>query len=210
MSKRFLHLLRGLLAAAAFFSIAHASPEFGAWRQEILIGDNEEFFFRYVTDSVHPGSYYICTRTLRLEKVRKTDAHVMKTYLLRKVHYSQHPDSLRWAEASDSLPAFDLTSYLRDNRVELAFPSELIHARVFRIDAGGVWEVLRDGSVRLATRRELERQIPSLGEHPRVVGIEQTGPDSGKDLYLLIDSGDESWDDDWDEGLLVIHGGKLR
>lgn len=210
MSKRLFHLVRGLLAVAALFSIAHATPEPAAWRCEILIGDNEEFFFRYVTDSVHPGSYFTYSSSLRLEKVRKSDARVVKTFLLRNVQYSQHPDSLHWSESSDSLPPFDLTGYLRENRVELAFPSELIHARVFRIDSGGVWEILHDGRVRLATRRELERQIPSLGEHPHVVGIEQTGPDPSKDLYLLIVSGDESWDDDWAEDLLRIHGGLLR
>lgn len=210
MSKRLSHLVRGLLAVAVLFSIAHATPEPSDWRREVLLGDNDDYFFRFVTDSFHPGSHYTYTRALKLEKVRKSDARVVRSVLIRNVHYSQHPDSLHWSEASDSLPPFDLTTYLRENRVDLAFPSELIQVRAFKIDSGGVWEVLHEGRVRLATRRELDRQIPSLGEHPRVVGIEQTGPDPSKDFYLLIDSGDESWDDDWAEDLLMIHGKLLR
>ena len=128
MSKRLYHLVRGLMAVAVLFSIAHATPEPAAWRRTMLLGDSDEYFFRYVTDSVHPGSYSTYSRTLRLEKVRKSDDRVVQSVPLR----------------------------------------------------------------------------------PRVVGIEQTGPDANKDLYLRIVSGSESWDDDWSEDLLMIHGALLR
>ena len=210
MSKRLFHLGRGLFAVAVLFSIAHATPEPAAWRRTILLGDNDQYFFRYVTDSVHPGSYFRYSRSLRLEKVRKSDDHVVQTFPLRSVEYSQHPDSLSWSETSDSLPSFDLPAYLRANKIALAFPSDLIQIRVFQIDGGGVWEVLHDGRVRLATHRELVRQIPSLGDDPHVVGIEQTCPDPSKNLYLRIVSGSATWDDDWSEDLLMIRGALLR
>jgi hypothetical protein len=62
------------------------------------VGQNPEYFFRYVEVSEHPGSYYTYSSTLRLEKVRKEDLRIVKSVLLRDVTYSEHPDTLRWSE----------------------------------------------------------------------------------------------------------------
>ena len=53
----------------------------------------------------------------------------------------------------------------------------------------------------MATRKELERQIPTLGENSRVVGIEETGGILGEDFYVRIASGSPAWDVDWSEDL---------
>ena len=123
----------------------------------------------------HPGSHYKYSRTLRIEKVRESDIRVVESFLLRDVAYSQDLNTPRWSEVSGPVPSFDLSSYLRANEVALAFPSDLVDFRTFAIDSAGVWEVFEDGRIQLATRKELERQIPTLGENSRVVGIEETG-----------------------------------
>jgi hypothetical protein len=203
--------MAGLIAGACLMAaVARSTPEAATWRRQTLVGQNQECFFRYLLVSVHPGFYYSYLRTLRLEKVRKSDAKVVESFVLRDVAYSQDVDTERWSEAADSLPPFDLPRYLRANRVALAFPNDLIQYRTFAIDSAGVWEVLPKERVQLATRRELERQIPMLGDNPRVVGIEETGGSRDEELYLRIESGTIAWDADWSEDLLVIPGGLLR
>jgi hypothetical protein len=191
-------------------AIARATPEAATWRRQTLIGENAGHFFRYVTVSDHPGIYYRYSRTLRLEKVRKSDLRVVESILLRSVTYSQDPNTERWSEAADSVASFDLPSCLRANHVALAFANDLVHFRTFAIDSTGVWEVFEDGRIRLATRMELKRQIPMLGEDPRVVGIEETSPINSGDFYLRIESGSTAFDADWSEDLLLVRGVELR
>jgi hypothetical protein len=200
-------LLAGLLVLGA---PAGATPEAARWRRQTLVGQNAGHFFRYVTTSEHPGSYYAYSRTLRLEKVRKADFEVVESFVLRSVSYSQHPDTMRWHEVPDSVAAFDLPSYLRANQIALPFPEDVVRSRSFVIDSAGVWEVFEDGRIALATRAELERQISLLGEDPVVVGIEETSGIHGEDFYLRIESGSSAWDTDWAEDLLLVRGGYVR
>jgi hypothetical protein len=200
-------LLAGMLMLAA---IARATPEAATWRRQTLIGENAQYFFRYAAISDHPGSNYKYSRTLRLEKVRKSDLRVVESILLRSVTCSQDPNTERWSEAADSVASFDLPGFMRANHVALAFANDLIHFRTFAIDSAGVWEVFEDGRTKLATRKELKRQIPMLGEDPRVVGIEETSPINSEDFYLRIESGSAAFDADWSEDLLLVRGTELH
>jgi hypothetical protein len=130
----------------------------------------------------------------------------VESILLRDVSYTQDADTDRWSESSVPVPSFDLPSYLAANQVALAFSDDLVHFRTFAIDSAGVQEVFEDGNVQMATRAELERQIPGLGEDPRVVGVEETGPFNGEYFYLRIESGTAAWDAGWSEDLLMIPG----
>lgn len=191
-------------------AIARATPEAATWRRQSLIGENAEQFFRYVTISDHPGFYYTYSRTMRLEKVRKSNVQVVQSIVLRRVTYSQDMNTGGWSEAADSVAPFDLPSYLRANHVALAFGNDLFHSRTFAIDSAGVWEVFEDGRIQLATRKELDRQIPMLGDDPRVVGIEETSPIRSEDFYLRIESGSAAFDADWSEDLLLVRGVELH
>ena len=110
-------------------------------------------------------------------------------------------------EKSETLPPFDLSGYLTRNAVHLPFSEDLI--RTFAIDSAGVWEVFEDGRVELAGRADLLRQIPELGEDPRVIGIEETDyePEKGGKafFYLRIWSNTASSEDDWSEDLLLVN-----
>ena len=189
---------------------ALATPDASTWRRQTLLGQNSDHYFRYVAISEHPNSYYAYARTLRLEKVRKSDIQVVETIPLSDVQYSQNMETDQWGDTSIVVPAFDLARYLRTHHIALPFPNDLILVRTFSIDAGGVWEVFEDGRIQIATRAELERQIPALGESPRVVGIEETGRIRGEDFFLRIQSGDSSQDADWAEDLLMVRGVTLR
>lgn len=203
-------LKRGLLTGVLVLSaaIARATPEEATWRRQTLLGQSAEHFFRYVAARLDPGFYYNYSVTFRLEKVRKSDLRIVESFRLRDVSYSRHPDSLRWSEESGPVSRLDLPSYLAANQVEFAFPNDLIHFRTFAIDSGGVWQVFEDGRIQLATRRELEQQIPMLGESPRVVGIEETRGATGEDFYLRIESG--QYGVDWSEDLLIVRGARLH
>lgn len=196
-----------LLGLAIFASTALATPDAATWRRQTLVGENAEYFFRYVAVSENPASYYSYRRTLRLEKVRKSDSKVVEEFPLRDVSYSQNPDSEVWTEKSKTLPPFDLSAYLRINTVHLAFAGDLI--RTFVVDSAGVWAVYEDGRVELAGRQDLMRQIPKLGEDPRVAGIEKTDYEPAKGdkgyLYLRIWSNDAAGDMDWSEDLLLVN-----
>lgn len=206
-----LALAGGALASLLVLTaIAGATPDAASWRRQMLIGQNAEHFFRYVAVSDHPASYYSYSRTLRIEKVLKLDSRVVESVVLAEVTYSQDLNTEQWSEASGAVPSFDLSGYLRTNRVAFAFPSDVIHFRTFAIDSAGVWELFEDGRIRLATRADLERQIPELGEDPRVVGVEETGPIHGGDVFLRIESGSAAWDMNWSEDLLLVRGGTLR
>jgi hypothetical protein len=200
-------LLAGLLMLTA---IARATPEAATWRRQTLIGENAEDFFRYVTLGDHPGFYDTYSRTLRLERVHKSDLRILESVVLERVTNSQDLKTERWSDAADSVASFDLPGYLRANHVALAFANDLVHFRTFAIDSAGVWEVFEDGRIQLATRKELERQIPMLGEDPRVVGIEETSPVGGEDFFLHIESGSAAFDADWSEDLLLVRGMELH
>ena len=200
------------LALIAIVTTARATPEAATWRRQTLAGENAEYFFRYVTISENPDSYYSYRRTLRLEKVRKSDLRVVEQLPLRDVAYSQNLDTDLWTEKSETMPPFDLGGYLRTNAVHLPFADDLI--RTFAVDSAGVWEVFEDGRVELAGRQDLVRQIPDLGEEPRVVGIEGTDfqPVSGGKayFYLRIWSNSASSDDNWSEDLLLVNKNVLH
>ncbi len=200
-------LVAGLLVLT---SIARATPEAATWRRQTLVGQNPEYFFRYVAESVHPGSYYTYSRTLRLEKVQKSDLKIVESFVLRDVTYSQDFDTNLWSEASGPVDSLDLPRYLTVNQVALAFAEDLFRVRSFAIDSAGVWEVFEDGRIQLATRRELDRQIPMLDEDPRVAGIEMTGGILSENFYLRIESGSTAWDMNWAEDLLLVQGVQLR
>ena len=196
-----------LVGIAMFASAALATPDAATWRRQTLLGENADYFFRYVAISENPASYYYYRRTLRLEKVRKSDFKVVEQFPLRDVSYSQDLDSQVWTEKSVTLPPFDLSAYLRVNAVHLAFADDLI--RTFAVDSSGVSEVFEDGRVELAGREDLMRQIPELGEDPRVAGIEDTDFQPAKGgkayFYLRIWSNDAAGDMDWSEDLLLVN-----
>lgn len=188
-------------------STAVATPDSATWHRQVLIGENAECFFRCVTISDYPGSYYSHRRTLRLEKVRKSDLRILEQVPLRDVSYSEDPITGAKRERSETLPAFDLAGYLTRSAVHLPFAEDLI--RTFSVDTSGVWEVFEDGRVELAGHVDLMMQIPHLGEEPRVVGIEKTDyePGAGEKafFYLRIWSNSASDDDDWSEDLLLVN-----
>lgn len=202
---RAMNILIGLVVIL-IATIAGATPEAATWRRQTLVGENAEYYFRYVAISENPDSYYDYRRKLRLEKVRKVDLRVVEQVPLRDVTYGQDPKTDLWSEHSETLPPFDLSGYLRINAVHIAFADDLI--RTFAIDSSGVWEQFEDGRVRLADKQDLLRQIPNLGEEPRVAGIENTDfqpARGGKGyLYLRIWSNSASGDDDWSEDLLLV------
>jgi hypothetical protein len=163
-----------------------------------------------VTISEYPPSYYSHRRTLRLEKVRKSDLRVVELIPLRDVAYSEDAMTGARTEKSKTLPPFDLSGYLSRNAVHLPFSEDVDDAtRAFAIDSAGVWEVFEDGRVELAGRADLLRQIPELGEAPRVIGIEETDfePEKGAKafFYLRIWSNTATSDDDWSEDLLLVN-----
>jgi hypothetical protein len=194
-------LLLALLAVQAL-----ATPNPAIWRRQTLVGENAEYYLRYVTTSENPPTYYSFRRTLQLERIRKIDFRVVERVSLRDATYSQDLSTGRWGERSETLPPFDLSGYLRENAVYLPFADDL--ERTITIDSMGVWEEFQDGRIQLANLQDLLRQIPSLGREPRVVGFERTGfrPDSGTKgyLYLRVWSNTASSDDDWSEDLFLV------
>ncbi len=188
---------------------ATATPNAGTWRRQTLVGENAEFFFRYVTVSENPPSYYSYRRTLRIEKVRKSDLSVVEQHPLRDVAYAQDMDTGVWNEHSETVPAFDLSEYLTRNALHLPFSDDLFRFRTFAVDSAGVWEVFDDGRVELAGRSDIRRQIPDLGEEPCVAGIEQTDYEPTKNerafIYLRVWSNSASGDDNWSEDLLLVN-----
>lgn len=184
-----------------------ATPSAATWRRQTLLGENTDHYLRWVTVSDHPGTYYGYSRSLTIEKVRKVDFQVVERFLIREVTYTQDVDSERWSEQSDSSGVFNLPSYLGANHVRLAFADDLFRHRRFEIDTAGVSEVFDDGRILLASRSELMRQIPDLGDEPCVVGIEDTGnwgQGAGEFVYLRLWSNTSAWDSDWREDLLMV------
>ncbi len=196
-----------MIALAMLAAEAVATPNAATWRRQTLVGENAEYFFRYVTVSENPANYGSFRRALRLEKVRKSDVRVVERTPLRDVSYAQDMQSGIWSERPVTLPPFDLSGYLTRNAVHLPFSEDLI--RSFSIDSSGVWELFEDGRVELVGRSDLHQQIPNLGGDPRVVGIESTDyepREGGKAyVYLRVWSNSAAGDADWSEDLLLVN-----
>jgi hypothetical protein len=196
-----------IIALAMLTAEATATPNAATWRRQTLVGENAEYFFRYVTVSENPAEYYSFRRTLRLEKVGKSDLRVVEQVPLRDVSYVQDMETDVWNEHSAKLPPFDLSGYLTRNSVHLPFSDDLI--RTFSIDSSGVWEVFDDGRVKLADRSDFHKQIPNLGGDPHIVGIERTDyePIKGGKAYLFLKvwSNTAASDADWSEDLLLVN-----
>lgn len=193
-------------------SESQATPEPATWLRQVLIGENPTRFFRYVTIHDHPGTHYAYSETLRVQAVRKTDLRVAEDSLVRVTDYSQDYETRVWSTHEEPTPPFDLGGYLRRHGVFLAFAESM--ARRFEIDTTGVLEVFEDGRVELLSRADLNRQIPDLGEEPRVVGIEWTQmtlPDGSTAFYYLrIQSNTAAVDDYWSERLAIVPGARLH
>jgi hypothetical protein len=144
--------------------------------------------------------------------VRKSDLRIVEQMPLRDVSYVQDLDTDIWSEHSTELPPFDLSGYLTRNKVHLPFSDDLI--RTFSIDSSGVWEVFDDGRINLASRSDFHKQIPNLGDDPRVVGIEGTDYEPSKGgkayLFLRVWSNSAASDADWSEDLLLVNRDVFR
>src|SRR5512132_1877085 len=92
------------LVVIVIASDAGATPGAATWRRQTFVGENAEHYFRYVAISENPASYYQYRRTLRLEKVRKADVHVVEQFRIRDVLYSQNLKTDLWSEHSETLP----------------------------------------------------------------------------------------------------------
>src|SRR5690349_4375694 len=103
-------LVKRLLIAVVCAGIAAeamATPTAATWRRQALVGDNADYYFRFVTVSEYPAEYYSHRRTLRLEKVRKSDLKVVERVPLRDVSYTQDPNTGNWTEHSTAQAPFD-------------------------------------------------------------------------------------------------------
>ena len=117
-------------AFLALAATATASPDAATWRRQSLLGEDAEYFFRYVTVSENPHTHYAFRRTQRLEKVRKSDLSIAEHFTLRDVAYTQDMESGVWIERPVMLPPFDLAGYMTRNAVHLPFSDDAIqHSR---------------------------------------------------------------------------------
>lgn len=196
-----------LIGLASTVTAVWATPDSATWHRQSLLGENADYFFRYVTISEYPASYYSHRRTLRLEKVRKSDLGIIEQIPLLDMSYAEDPMTGALTERSATLPTFNLSGYLARNAVHLPFADDL--GRTFAIDSSGISEVFEDGRVIIAGSADLARQIPHLGEEPRVAGIEKTDyePATGAKgfFYLRVWSNSASGDDDWSEDLVLVN-----
>ena len=127
------HILIGVCLLALAAGDAYGTPDPGKWRQQALIGANETYFFYYETVRIYPGSYYGYSEQLSLCRKRRADNIVDEKILLRNVQYAANAETMVWTSSdADTTLAFDLSRYLRENRVCLA-----IHGRIRDLPAFG-------------------------------------------------------------------------
>ena len=194
--------LLGILAPR----VAHATPEAAEWHRETLVGENRDFYFALRATRTYPGSYYAYSEELSLVKVAKANRSIAETVTLQRRECSQDFQTEAWTCGDDSIPQFDLGAYLRHHAVRIPFAEDW--PQDLRIDSAGVYLNVEDVRATVLPWDALQRQLPDLGDEPRIVGLEATQArllDGAEALYFCrVQSNTTAIDDDWSEDLLLV------
>ena len=201
-----------LLLTSLLPTESRGTPETATWRRESLLGETANSYVVLRQEWSQPGSYYEFSNELRVVRLDKKNRTVMEERLVERSSCSEDPDTMVWHCSYDSLPSFDLSRFLTTLQARPAYGSDWSQA--VSIDSAGLY-VQRPGSkAYVLLMPAVRRQLPRLGEEPRVVGVETTdshqvsgGPSI---LFILIQSNTASIDDDWSEDLLLVDEADLQ
>jgi hypothetical protein len=191
---------------------SRVTPEAARWHKDLLLGETADGYVVLRQERRYPGSYYEYSDELRVVRVAENNRAVMEEYVTQRSHCRQHPDTMIWHCSYDSLPPFDLSRHLRTRGVRAAYASD--RAQGASIDSQGLyieWEGIR---ATIMPMTAVLRQLPDLGEEPRVIGVMTTDRHEvfGGPLIYFFDvlSGFEAIDDNWSEDLLLVEEGDLQ
>jgi hypothetical protein len=204
-------LVVAIVCACSLASRAESTPVPANWHREVLIGEDEDSYYQFLTRSLHPGTYYAFRQTLALQRISKGDFSVIEEIPLRDVHYYMDMTTEEWHAEETQIPPFDLGDYLRRRGIHLAFaessPPDL------RVGAAGVY--LETEGVReiVLAPNELLAQVAELGGSPRIAVIQETRRPVRKGearfRFYTVYSNLASTDVDWSEDLLMIEQSRL-
>lgn len=211
-------LLLCVVALQSWPGSSGATPNPAAWRRETLLGANSAFFFVWVANWAQPGSHYQSSESAFIEKVRFADRRVVESHQVLGASVKYAFDEDVWESEYEELPEFDLTGFMRENRVSPAFSTDLHWLDWEVVIRDGELVLTEDGlSATILTGEEIADQIPEVGEgyeEPEVVGcqtVSPTGQETAKAmLFFLVQLNSAYWDDDWSEVLLLVPSEKVE
>jgi hypothetical protein len=198
-----------LLALLGFSGEALCTPDAATWTREVLLGANGSHYFVWVARWSQPGSHHESSASVSIRKVRLSDFVVEQEAEVYSASYV-FEDTTEF-----SRPPFDLSVYLRENRVAPTFAAE-----------GPMQVAVRDSTLELVVgeahgilltakelRDQLRRRLDPIEDEPRVVGrYDAEGGDGGSPSYSFYSLvlGGRAYDGNWSEVLVVVSEGQDR
>jgi hypothetical protein len=147
------------------------------------------------------GYHHSSEASTSLRKVRLTDRHVVEEILVFSASYMDHDTTLV------AVDGFDMSKYLRENRVIPAFASDITH-RVVVQDSALCALFAGDEREVLLTKEDLQKQIGRFMYHPRVVGRCDVdfavAAETRTVSFFSIQLNSASYDDNWSEILVLV------
>ncbi len=196
-------VLIGLLLIPA---VGEPSPSGGDWHAESLLGENADSYFVLRVARHNPGSYYMYSEMVSLEKVSKVGLHVVQSWVIHSTDYAMDLTTEVWGEKDAPVVPVDLAAIFREHRMQVAFPQANFSDLV--VDSTGVRAEVCGYRGEVMHRDDLRRQAPDLGLGPRVIGIASTMERTG-DLVFLSVASNSGADVGHSVDLLVVQGGIL-
>jgi hypothetical protein len=214
------------LVIAAVFGIllpaaqSHATPETQSWHRERLLGANEKEFFFLKIERDNPGSYYEYTDRVKICRAPHANPAAVEEVLIREIRYVDSSATGRWIGKELSHKSFDLTSFLLENHIQMAF--QAFGRPTLVVDSAGVF--VQEGTFRaqVLSRSEFLSQMPEIAHQERfgaktdlqrttaVEVVELRNRDMPELYYYTVYSEIISGGDCWFEDLLVIPAEKVK
>jgi hypothetical protein len=151
---------------------------------------------------------------LKICKGRKSDLRIIEEIPVRETQYRDTTalGQGRWVSVEAIHKPFDLTAYLSDNKVSMAFSQGSGTSLV--VDTAGVFFQIQSTRARVLTRQELLSRVPQLGSNPRILeelGVAATpGAITPGVSYFIVQSNHAGYEEDWREDLLVIASERVK
>lgn len=198
-----------LAAIAALLATAPAAlctPDAATWTREVLLGTNSDHYFLWVAYWSQKGDHYSSSATTAIRKVRLADFDIVQEIEVSSLSYRDEGANDSWDTTAATLDGFDLSAYLRENRVIPVFPGE---GPIQAVVEDSVL-YLEDGENRavLLTAARLRDQVGVIGSDPHVVGrydVVCGEEGEGRAYYFyVVQFNSRSYDDNWSEVLVVV------
>ncbi|MDI6786611.1 MAG: hypothetical protein QMD92_07875 [bacterium] len=188
-------------------TLVYATPSPATWVRKIFIGYDENFYYCLSIERNQPGSYFKYNDHVFFCKY-KNNGTITKKILLRETH---HQDTTplgigSWTHKEKIKSPFELETYLIENHIFYAFPSDNLRSYNIVFDEDGMTLKKEKNKILLIGSNELNKYIKGYVKNMKVVEYYE----SKNYFYFVVKYGLGCYDADFCQAIVPINLSIIR